>query len=94
MIHMSPMSQPNILLDKDGTPRISGLGNVYIHPHSAAWVAEGVAGTDQPVSRTRAVAGLGLSPNATDFTQPTKTGDMYSFGVLAFEVRKNAFVYH
>ena len=93
MIHMNPMSWPNILVDKDGTPHISGLGNVYIHPHSAAWAVEDVAGTDR-LFRSRAVAGLGLSPNVTDSTQPTETGDMYSFGVLAFEVRKNAFICH
>lgn len=39
----SPRTQANILVDKDGTARIAGLGNAYILPHSAARTMEGRA---------------------------------------------------
>lgn len=90
LIRVISVSQTNILVGKDGALRIGGLGNVYILPHSAAWAVEDGVSTDR-LFRSRAVAGLGLSPNVSDSVQPTKTGDVYSFGVLAFEVRKGRF---
>lgn len=44
------------------------------------------------LDRSRAdLVGPGLSPNVTDSTQDAKSGDMYAFGVLAFEVGTNFF---
>ena len=78
--HIPFASQSNILVDKDGTPRIAGLGNAFILP-------QGKMSTDR-LSRSRApeLAGLGASSNLANPTHPTKASDMYAFGVMAFEV--------
>lgn len=87
MTHVGLMSQENILVDKSGTPHIAGLGNVHILPHSAALTAEDGADIGQPFRSHAGLAGPALSPKGTDATHPTKTGDMFVFGILAFEVR-------
>ncbi|KAF9649159.1 hypothetical protein BDM02DRAFT_3186563 [Thelephora ganbajun] len=77
----------NILVDKDGTIRIAGLGNAYVLPHSTAWTAEGGTRTDR-LSRSCApeLARPGMLSNVPDSTHPTKASDMYAFGVITFEV--------
>ncbi|KAF9789884.1 kinase-like domain-containing protein [Thelephora terrestris] len=76
----------NILVDKDGTPRIAGLGNVRIPSHSTARAAESEIGIDR-LGRSRVEPPLALSPNVTGPTQPTEASEMYyAFGVMAFEI--------
>ncbi|KAF9645215.1 kinase-like protein [Thelephora ganbajun] len=77
----------NILVDKDGTVRIAGLGNAYVLPHSPAWTADSRTNTDR-LCRGRApeLARPGMSPSVPDSTHPTKASDMYAFGVMAFEI--------
>jgi len=81
------MSQANILIDKDGIPHIAGLGNVAILPQSTAWTVEGRTSADR-LSRRRApeLTCPGMLPNANDPTHPTGASDMYSFGVMTWEV--------
>lgn len=89
-----PMSQANILVDKDGNTRIAGLGNPTTFPHSPALTTGGRVSTDR-LSRNRApeMTRPGASQNLTDPTYPTKAGDMYAFGVLAWEVGAGSFVH-
>lgn len=56
--------QANILVDKDGTARIAGLGNASVFLKS------------------------------TESTCPTEVGDIYAFGVVAWEVLIGSFVWH
>jgi len=95
VIHIHVLIQANILVNKDSTPRISGLGNAYVLPHAAAWTVEGRT-SNHRLSRCRApeLAGLGMSPNVTDAAHPTKASDMYAFGVMAWEVRIDSFEWH
>jgi len=88
--HIVYVSQANILVDKDGTPHIGGLGNVRIPPHSTVRDEMGTI----KVCRSCApeLARPGMSPNSDDPTHPTKPTDMYAFGVTAWEVRKYQFV--
>ena len=37
------MPQTNVLIDRNGTPRIGGLGNASILPHSTPWTEVGAA---------------------------------------------------
>ncbi|KAF9644639.1 kinase-like protein [Thelephora ganbajun] len=77
----------NILVHKDGSVRMAGLGNAYILPQSPAWTGESGTSTDR-LSRSRApeLVGPGMSQGMSDSTLPTKASDMYSFGVMAFEI--------
>lgn len=89
--HANLIAQANILVDKHGTPRISGFSNVSILPHSTAWEAEGGADINWLGPSHVEFAGLGLSPNATGSTQPAESSDMYyAFGVMAFEVQMDS----
>ena len=91
---MSLVAQRNILVDKDGTLRIAGLGNAYILPHSTAFEAECGVGTGGLPRGRIELAWSEMTSNVTDSTQPTKANDMYSFGVMAFEVRTNSFEWY
>ena len=87
IIHVRLTSQANILVDKDGTPRIAGLGNAFAFSHSTVQKMEGRASADRP-PRGHA---LGLtwsvkSPHISDPTYLTEASDMYAFGVMAWEV--------
>ena len=88
--HLRPTSQTNILIDKDGTTHLTGLGNARILPDSPA-VDDGM-GTD----RTHApeLATLGMSLGETHTMHTTKASDMYAFGVMAFEVWRDFFEQH
>ena len=85
-IHLG--SQANILVDKDGVARIAGLGSACILPHLTARSVEVRAGVDR-LTRIRPpeLAWPGVSPYPAEPPLPTKAGDMYSFGVVAWEVR-------
>lgn len=88
---MNLIAQANILVDKHGTPRISGLSNVSILPHPTAWGAEGGVDINRLGPSRVELAGLGLSPNATGSTQPAEPSDMYyAFSVMAFEVQMDS----
>ena len=83
------LSQANILVDKDGTAWIAGLGNTFILPRpTAGTVPENRTGTIR-LSRSHAPGWTWprMSPDRTDPAHPTKADDMYAFGVLAWEVR-------
>ena len=84
---MHPVSQANILVDKDGAPRIGGFGNAFILPNPTARTAEDRMGTNG-LSRACApeLTVPGTSRDVTDPTPRTKASDMYAFGVMAFEV--------
>ena len=73
------MSQPDILIDEDGTPHLAGLGNAYILPNFSAWSGED---TDKTYHQAAELA-------RQDFTSmhPTKADDMAAFGFMAFEVQ-------
>ena len=47
------------------------------------------------LSRSRApeLAGLWMSPNVNGPAHPTKASDMYAFGVMAWEVWMDSFLY-
>ena len=79
------MSQTNVLVNKDGTPRLAGLGNAHILSNSTTWMMEGRAGADRTHAPELTVPGV--SSSGTEATHPTKASDMYAFGVMAFEVR-------
>ncbi|KAF9644623.1 kinase-like protein [Thelephora ganbajun] len=77
----------NILVHKDGTVRMAGLGNAYLLPHSPAWAAESGTSTGRLLhSRAPEFAGAAMSPNVPDSIHLTKASDMYSFGFMAFEI--------
>ena len=87
------MSQANILVDKDGAPRIAGLGNASILPHSTVRTVEFRASAERlPSSRVPVLTWPVESPNRTDPAPPTKASDMHAFGVIAWEVRTDSFV--
>ncbi|KAF9645687.1 kinase-like protein [Thelephora ganbajun] len=83
----SNLRTTNILIDKYGVPRIAGLGNVRVLPHSTARTAEGGTSDNQlSCNLSPEVTRLGMSPNVTEVIRHTKASDMYAFGVTAFEV--------
>jgi len=84
------LRQVNILIDKDGTTRIAGLGDASIPSCSTAWTTEGGASVDR-LSRNRAPETT-LSTLSQNPTGLTKASDMYAFGVMAWEVRTDSFV--
>lgn len=85
-------SQTNILVNRDGTIRIAGLGNASILRHSTALTVESRTSAGRPLrSPAPGMAGPGMSADMTDATHTTKADDVYHFGVMAFEVRKNSF---
>ena len=87
VIHVHPVSQANILVDKDGAPRIGGLGNAFILPNPAARTAEDRMGTNRlSCACAPELIVPGTSWDATDPKPRTKASDMYAFGVMAFEV--------
>ena len=86
------MRQANILVEKDGAVRIAGLGDASILSHAMTRVVEGGTHTDRLPRHTPRFTWLRKSPNLTDSTHPTKAGDMYAFGVVAWEVRTDSFV--
>lgn len=84
------MIQANILVDKDGTPRIAGFGSGYILPHSVGKTAK--MRTERHFrNRTPEPTRPGISPHAINATPPTKSNDVYAFGTVAFEVRTGPF---
>jgi len=86
MIHIYPVSQANILVDKD-TVRIAGLGNATIPPRSAAWTVEGETSTAKlPHGHAPELARPETLPDLTNPTHPTKAEDMCAFGVVSWEV--------
>jgi serine/threonine protein kinase len=87
--HARPVSQTNVLVDKDGVPHLAGLGNAYILPTSTAWTMARRTGTDCTHGPELTVPGM--SPGCADSTHPTKAVDMYAFGVMAFEVWIDSF---
>ena len=89
------VSQANILIDKDGAPRIGGLGNAFTLPNPAAQIVEGRMGTNR-FSRACApeLTVPGASRDATDPKPRTKASDMYAFGVMTFEVWTDTFVWY
>lgn len=96
IIHVRPTSQTNILVDKDGTPRIASLESAYILPHPTALVVEDSKAVTDRIFRSLApeFSGPGLSSDTADHTHSTKASDMYAFGVMAFEVRTGSFVWY
>lgn len=91
-IHVRPMCQTNILIDGGGAAWVAGLGNMSI---AKTTVSEGRADADR-LSRSHApkLTWPGGSPNTTDPTQPTKAGDMYAFGIMAWEVQTDSLIQH
>lgn len=73
--------QTNVVVDTDGTPRITGLGSAFIQSSPVTWAEE-------PPELTRCTAPELVNPG--DFELPraqvTKPSDIYAFGVLAYEV--------
>ena len=87
MIHVHPVSQANVLVDKDGAPRIGGLSNAFILPNPAARKVEGRIGTNRlSCACAPELTALGVSPDVADPKPRTKASDMYAFGVMTFEV--------
>ena len=85
----------NILVDKDGTPRIAGLGNAYILSRSIVWESEGGTSTGRLSRSPRSGSTWReISSNATSVTHPTKAGDMLAFGFAAFEVQTGSFAWY
>jgi len=80
------------MVDKDGTPRIAGLGNSYILSPSTTSKAEGGTSTDR-LSRGRPPESTRweIPSNWISVTHPTKASDMLDFGFMAFEVRTGSF---
>jgi len=93
IIHLRLVSQVNILVDKNGIPRITGLGNATVLPSagSATKTERGRASADQ-LSRYHApeITWPGTPLDPTGPMRPTKASDMYAFGVMAGEVRTNS----
>lgn len=85
------MSQVNILVDKDGSPKIAGLGSASFLPHSAGWEG-GTSGDRLFRGRAPEITWLEVPPGMNDSTYPTKASDMYAFGVMVWEVRIASFV--
>ena len=85
------MCQTNILIDGGGAAWVAGLGNTSI----AKTVPDGRASVGR-LSRGHApeLTWPGGSQNTIDPTQPTKAGDMYSFGIMAWEVRTDSLIQH
>jgi len=83
------MFQTNILVDKEGTPQIAGLGSASTLSHSSGWTTGDRASSDR-LSRNRAPEMI--QPGVAQSTHPTKSSDMYAFGIMAWEVRSNSFV--
>jgi len=82
--------QANILVDKDGTPRIAGFGNGHILPRSAGKTAS--TRTERHFrNRTPEPTRPGISLHVINATPPTKSNDVYAFGAVAFEVRTGPF---
>lgn len=52
------MSQVNILVDKDGTPHLAGLGNAYVLPGSIAWTMEDRTAADRAHAPQPTVPGI------------------------------------
>jgi len=78
----------NILVDKEGTVRIAGLGNAIVLPHSTTYPLEGRTNTDRlSCGRAPELTWPGVSQSVADPIHPTKASDMYGFGVVAWEVR-------
>ena len=74
------------MIDRDGTPRLAGLGNVYVLPNSTAWEMENRAGTSRIHSPEMTVPEV--SPGGSDqATHPTKASGICAFGFMAFEVQ-------
>jgi hypothetical protein len=74
--------QTNVLVGSDGVPRIAGLGSAFIPSFPVAWLEE-------PSELTRCSAPELVNPETLGLlkAQTAKESDMYSFGVLAYEVR-------
>ena len=75
--------QTNVLVDSEGTPRIGGLGSAIFKSPVVAW-------PEEPDTLTRSSAPEFVHPEAFGLpnTQPTKAGDVYAFGVLAYQVNR------
>ena len=85
--------QGNIIVDKDGTPRIAGLSNASILPRSITWTEDSRTSTDRLFrSCAPELIWPGVSPNLTNPIYPTKASDIYAFGVIAWEVRKPSYL--
>ena len=80
----STFSQTNVLVDSDDTPRIAGLGSALVH-----WQSSPIAWSDDSHELTRSSAPELVTPDAFGLTGPqaTRASDIYSFGVLAYQVK-------
>jgi len=83
-IFTSTSSQTNVLVDSEDTPRIAGLGSALVH-----WQSSPVAWLDDSHELTRSSAPELVTPDAFGLPGPqaTEASDIYSFGVLAYQVK-------
>jgi len=73
--------QTNVLVDSEATPRIGGLGSAISEFFSVAW-------PEVPDTLTRSSAPELIDPEAFGLStpRPTKSSDVYAFGVLVYRV--------
>jgi len=81
------------LVDKDGTPRIGGLGNAFILSNPEAGIVGGRIDL-RLYSCILPPEFLLAGGEEYDPTHRTKASDMYAFGIMIFEVRADIFVWY
>ena len=92
-IHAHVAVQTNILVDKDGTPHIAGLGNAYVLPHFMARTPR--TSTELPShSRASESSWAGMVLHGASATHRTEANDMRAFGAVIFEVRTGWLGWH
>lgn len=76
-------SQTNVLVDSEDTPRIGGLGSVFVETSSLFW-------SEDPYQFTRCSAPELVNPEAFGLckAQVTKASDIFAFGMLAYQVKQ------